>query len=392
MDVKLIAAPRAPLALLPARIPSRRVITALSPYPYFGGKSKIAGEVWKRFGDVPNFVEPFFGSGAVLLSRPHAPQIETVNDKDGYISNFWRAVQAEPETVAQWADWPVNENDLHARHAWLLSQRNSLTARLEGNPDYYDAKVAGWWVWGMCAWIGSGFCSGNGPWQSVDGELVDTGGNGVRRNLVHLGNAGQGINRQLVHLGDAGRGINRKRVSLGSSNRGLEKYRNGSLYHYFDLLRERMRYARVCSGDWKRVLGDSPTTKLGLTAIFLDPPYAHEGRDSTLYNHDHVSIASEVRDWAIAHGDNPLLRIAYCGYEDGYTWPAGWTRLNWTPRGGFEGQRKTGVNTNRFKEVVYFSPHCIRVDRPVAYTLPLFTDAPAPVTAVQAALFEAEAT
>lgn len=366
----LLAAPAAPL-LLPARVPTRRVITVLSPYPYFGGKSKIAPEVWKRLGDTANYVEPFFGSGAMLLSRPHAPQIETVNDKDGFISNFWRAVQAEPETVARYADYPVIESDLHARHAWLLGQRDSLTTRLEGNPDYYDAKVAGWWVWGMCAWIGSGFCSGNGPWQVVDGELMDTGGIGVKRKLIHLGNAGQGINRQRVHLGDAGRGINRQRVTLGSAKHGLEKYRNGSLYHYFDLLRERMRYVRVCSGDWKRVLGDSPTTKLGLTAIFLDPPYTHEGRDATLYNHDHVSIASEVRDWAIARGDNPLLRIAYCGYEDGYVWPANWTRLRWKATKGYSG----GDNRNREREVIYFSPHCIQMDRPVVATLPMFAEA-----------------
>lgn len=41
-----------------------------APFPWFGGKSKIANEVWRRFGDVPNYVEPFFGSGAVLLGRP----------------------------------------------------------------------------------------------------------------------------------------------------------------------------------------------------------------------------------------------------------------------------------------------------------------------------------
>jgi hypothetical protein len=43
-----------------------------------------------------------------------------VNDIDGYVSNFWRAVQADPELVAHYADWPVNEVDLHARHRWLV--------------------------------------------------------------------------------------------------------------------------------------------------------------------------------------------------------------------------------------------------------------------------------
>jgi site-specific DNA-adenine methylase len=40
-----------------------------APFPYFGGKSRIAAEVWRRFGDVKTYVEPFCGSCAVLLAR-----------------------------------------------------------------------------------------------------------------------------------------------------------------------------------------------------------------------------------------------------------------------------------------------------------------------------------
>ena len=46
-----------------------------APFPWFGGKSLVADIVWQRFGDIPNYVEPFFGSGAVLLGRPHAPHL-----------------------------------------------------------------------------------------------------------------------------------------------------------------------------------------------------------------------------------------------------------------------------------------------------------------------------
>jgi site-specific DNA-adenine methylase len=80
-----------------------QVLKAL--FPWFGGKSRVATEVWQRFGDVPNYVEPFFGSGAVLLGRLHEPHIETINDKDGFVANFWRATKADPEAVAHYADW-----------------------------------------------------------------------------------------------------------------------------------------------------------------------------------------------------------------------------------------------------------------------------------------------
>ena len=133
-----------------------------APFPYFGGKSRVAGLVWDRFGDVSNYVEPFAGSLAVLLGRPHAPRTETVNDKDAYLSNFWRSVKHDPIGVAAWANWPVSEVDLLARHRWLVSTGAERLEALRTDPDYYDVKVAGWWVWGLCSWIGSGWCRQRG--------------------------------------------------------------------------------------------------------------------------------------------------------------------------------------------------------------------------------------
>jgi site-specific DNA-adenine methylase len=38
-----------------------------APFTYIGSKKKVADIVWKYLGDVKYYVEPFFGSGAVLL-------------------------------------------------------------------------------------------------------------------------------------------------------------------------------------------------------------------------------------------------------------------------------------------------------------------------------------
>jgi hypothetical protein len=102
-----------------------------APFPWFGGKSRAAGIAWSALGNVPNYCEPFFGSGAVLLARPGGPgKIETVNDLDRWVANFWRAVSIDPETVARHADNPVNEADLHAWHKSLLS-RAEWKARMQ---------------------------------------------------------------------------------------------------------------------------------------------------------------------------------------------------------------------------------------------------------------------
>lgn len=87
-----------------------------APFVWFGGKRRVADTVWAALGDVDNYVEPFAGSLACLLERPHdltdgGRRAETVNDADGFLANFWRALAADPEAVAAWCDWPVNEID-----------------------------------------------------------------------------------------------------------------------------------------------------------------------------------------------------------------------------------------------------------------------------------------
>ena len=317
-----------------------------APFPWFGGKSRVAAEVWRRFGDVPNYVEPFCGSLAVLLGRPvkHRGRIETVNDADGFVANFWRAISADPEETARWSDWPVNENDLHARHAWLLDQRVRLTARLEGDPVYYDPQIAGWWAWGACAWIGSGWCSGDGPWRVVDGELV-------------LGNAGKGINRQLPHLGDAGQGINRQLPHLGDAGQGI--------YDWFGQLAARLRSVRVACGDWSRVVSDSVTVRHGVTGVLLDPPYGSEVEQTRVYATDAPDIARTIHAWCVERGNDPQLRIALCGYAgEGHEVleSQGWTPHRWKAHGGYGGGRGGTGEANRRRETVWFSPHCLAAE------------------------------
>jgi hypothetical protein len=157
-----------------------------APFPWFGGKSAVASVVWQRFGDVRNYVEPFAGSLAVLLGRPHWPwegnRIETVNDADCFLANFWRALQADPEGVARHCDWPVNEADLHARHLWLVNVAREHVERCRTEPEYFDSKIAGWWVWGCCQWIGSGWC--HHPSLRCPAA-------------PHLGDAGRGVHRSF---------------------------------------------------------------------------------------------------------------------------------------------------------------------------------------------------
>lgn len=324
--------------------------TLAAPFPYFGGKALACETVWGELGDPVNYVEPFAGSAAMLLGRPNPGKVETINDADGFVANFWRAVSHAPDAVTHHADWPCSEADLEARHAWLVNRSERLRWQLE-DPDFYDAKVAGWWVWGACNWIGSGWCAGEGPHLTNGARLFDS------RKLPHLGDAGKGINRNLPHLGNAGQGINRKLPHLGNAGQG-EHPRSAYIREWMMKLAERLRDVRVTCGDWKRVVKDSVTTRHGLTGVFLDPPY-------TLGKMDYAAggvggeLANAVREWCKQNGENDLLRIVLCGHEHEHDelLQHGWHLRIWTARKGYAVTDEAVANSA--SETLWCSPHCV---------------------------------
>lgn len=323
-----------------------------APFVWFGGKSRVAAVVWDALGDVTNYVEPFAGSLAVLLGRPlwHEGSCETVNDMDRFVSNFWRALAKSPDEVAEHADWPVNEADLLARHLWLVNAGGKgLAEKLEGDPEWFDAKAAGWWVWGLNQWIGSGWCSGEGPWVAQGGD--------VHRQLPNLGDEGRGVHRKLPHLGDEGRGV---------------MPRNEALLAYLRDLAHRLRRVRVCCGDWSRVVTDGALSfgggrgARGEIGIFLDPPYLGSVRTEKLYASDDHHVANAVREWALKNGDNPKLRIVLAGYapEHEHLMPPSWRVHAYKGRSCFKGGGEGGQNVqNRELERLWFSPHCLQPQR-----------------------------
>lgn len=316
-----------------------------APFPWFGGKTRAAHLVWPRFGNVPNYVEPFAGGLAVLRLRPHPPKNEIVNDLDCYVANAWRAMQQAPEDCAKYADNPVNEADLHARHRWLHRQVE-FRQRMENDPDYCDAKIAGWWMWGLSCWIGDNFCRPKN--QDVLPHL--TGGQGVARKVPHLtgGQGDRGVNAKTLRRDD----------SPGSASDG--RSRSGSqsenLLAWFNALADRLRFTKICCGDWSRVCTKAATYGQGLTAILLDPPYDTTGHDD-VYGDMSRGVSGNVCQWALENGDNPLLRIALCGYEGEHQIPDTWECVAWKTTGGYGSQ---GGNGNAKRERIWFSPHCLK--------------------------------
>jgi len=267
-------------------------------FPYFGGKRRAASEVWDALGTVDRYIEPFFGSGAVLLGAPVRPKSELVNDIDHHVANLWRALQADPAEVWRVASAPCSEVELKARAKWLKAWTP---------PDFSDLSAcdpyaAGVWLFVTCVDIGRG-----------DGHL--------QRNGLPKGIKAHGFNTQWQA----------------------------------DIV-ERIKRVEVLCGDWTRCLTNATIGRFqdfNRVGVFLDPPY---GEGSVPYEDNTGTVARDVWQWAIANGDNPRLRIVVAGYDDGRELPPGWTEIKRVEHGGYG-----SGNGNRHRERLWCSPHCHQV-------------------------------
>jgi DNA adenine methylase len=375
-----------------------------APYPWPGGKSDAAPLIWARLGDCPNYVEPFAGSAAALLARPHdlSGKTETVNDVDGFVINALRAITYAPDETAHWCDWPVSECDLTSIHLWLKAQRPDLTARLFADPEYCDPKVAGRWLWGIASWIGDGWCVADGPWIAQDGLLVDRRtigseaegvckkmptpdhergfqqlrADGVPRKMPEIGKSpnGQiGFNRKGVQAYRYHEGVPKQMPKVGANGAGADSSRSGvlrigydtpgALLDYFARLSDRLRRVRFLCGDWQRAVKDSVTVNHGLTSIVLDPPYPAAEHDMAYHAEHGGDVWYEAAQWAVDHGDDHRLRICIAGYDSPATdalFPASWARERWQARGGYANQKADGRGrANAKRECLWFSPNCL---------------------------------
>lgn len=124
------------------------------------------------------------------------------------------------------------------------------------------------------------------------------------------------------------------------------------LKKWFAELQEGMGEARVCCGDWSRIMSPGTMKRNGPCAVLLDPPYSLTG---AVYANDSSTVSGDVREWCILNGADPHLRIALCGHAgEGHEAleERGWIVEAWEKGGGYQGADD--------RERIWFSPGCIR--------------------------------
>lgn len=70
-----------------------------TPLTYYGGKQGMAPQIVPLIPAHRVYLEPFAGGGAILFAKTRAER-ETLNDADGTIMRFWRALRDRPNELA----------------------------------------------------------------------------------------------------------------------------------------------------------------------------------------------------------------------------------------------------------------------------------------------------
>ena len=277
----------------------------VAPFPYYGGKRRHTAAIWQALGDPQAYVEPFCGSSAVLLNRPPSDRQrrrELINDLNCWVTNFWLAVKAEPEAVAEAMAGPVNEVILAGRQHRFT---DDYGAELRSDLDAYDVQLAGWWAWGMSCSISLKYPNGS-------------------LNTVPFCKSYQGSTQRHIDPAD-----------------------------WCRRLADRLTHVQVVCGEWERSLARSlHMDNSHDVGVFLDPPYdSNQSGLKERYIAD--DCAANVAQWAVDNGEDGRYRIVLCGFPGEHQFPDGWT---WHQLGN------VGRKGKAQPEGMWLSPNCFPID------------------------------
>lgn len=277
-------------------------MTAVRPcLQYIGSKVGMSERINALLGkEAQSYVEPFFGSGAVLLARPRAG-VEVVNDINGDLIHFYRTLRDERtryRLIDALTYTPYSRDELDAARTGEVPDDPVERARrflVRSNQSYVGAGGAGPWT---CTYSPSSRHSNASKWNNY---------------VTRLSAVAERLSRVQIENTDA-RSVVAKAVKVGSPN----------------------------------------------LALYLDPPYVHSTRNGSRYaedgftDDDHGELLGLVRDMP-----GPVVISGYASdlYDQALTSAHGWSREVHS-RAATSSAGKGSVA--RREEVLWFNAACHR--------------------------------
>lgn len=309
---------------------------ARSPFPWFGGKQKLASDLVALFPPHDLYIEVFGGGASVLFSKPPTT-LDVYNDLDQGLVTFFRVLRDAPERLV-----PLLELTPYARAEW---QHCRESWRDEGLDDVERARR--WFVIATQS-FGGMVARGREGWDATG---VRVGEAAWRRELRAAGGpAGWKLDRHPNGERHHGRGWGGERLGRMHLSRAAS---NANRVDHIWRFVERMRLVQIECIDWRDCLKRYDHE----TALFyLDPPYIPETRRAGGYNHeltpeDHAELVRRVlalRGVAIVSGYDheiyaPLVNEGGFGRHEHSVWSTA-------------GRRSAGDKRDRRVEVIWASP------------------------------------
>ena len=109
---------------------------------YPGGKKRIASWIINYMPPHHSYLEPFFGCGGVFFSKPPA-RIETINDLDGDVVNFFRVIRDPVTRGRKQYRYEMEDRE----HVEMLEEicRSDAMVMLSGyDCELYQDYLGGW--------------------------------------------------------------------------------------------------------------------------------------------------------------------------------------------------------------------------------------------------------
>lgn len=289
----------------------RRRSGARSPFPWFGGKQKLADDIIGLFPAHLVYVEVFGGGASVLLSKSPAT-LDVYNDLDDGLVNFFTCLRDEADRLVA-----LLELTPYSRAEWARCRDTWWS------PDDPVERARRWFVVASQSFGAMVARDSRAGWKSELGR----GWGGERLGRMHLSRAASTANR---------------------------------VDHIWRFV-QRMRLVQIENLDWRQCLERYDHAD---TVFYLDPPYVASTRRAGGYQHemsddDHAELVERV------------LALEGCAVVSGYDHPL----YEPLVAGGFDrrefdvlstaGARSVDRKRDRRLEVVWASP---RAAHPTLFT------------------------
>jgi len=94
-----------------------------SPVAYYGGKANLASEILPLIPRHVQYIEPFFGSGAIFWAKPKSKN-EVINDLNGSVTNFYYQLKTNFDELQKMIQGTLHSEILYIKAKKMLKDED----------------------------------------------------------------------------------------------------------------------------------------------------------------------------------------------------------------------------------------------------------------------------